>query len=104
MARKVDTATLIRGQIYIFRHPDYTPQNPKESLRFERNKPKVITDPKLLSMLEDLTEETTDGDGEVFDKPLFRINRNVEEPDSDDAPRKTRLSADRAVKKRPIRR
>ena len=104
MARKVDTATLVRGQIYIFRHPEYTPQNGKESLRFERGVPKVITDPKMLSILEELTEETQDGDGEVFEKPIFRINRNVEEPDGDEKPRKTRLSADRAVKKRPIRR
>lgn len=104
MARKVNTATLIRGQVYTLRHPDYTPQNGLESLRFERGKAKVIEDPKILKILEDLEEETSDGDGEVFVKPVFRINRNVEEAGEDEnAPRKTRLSADRVVKKRPRR-
>ena len=103
--RKVNTATLIRGQLYSLRHPDNTPQDPKESLRFEYGKSKVIEEPHILTMLEELYEETKDGDGEVFEKPIFRIDRGVT---VDDAPRgrtKTRLTADRTiVKKRPVRR
>lgn len=105
--RKVTTATLIRGQVYTLRHPDYTPQNPKESLRFKRGVPQVIDDPKIVLKLENMYEEVPDGDGEVTEKPIFRINRNVD-ADEDDAPRARRVSADREVRttangKKPLR-
>lgn len=95
--RKVTTATLIRGQVYTLRHPDYSPQNPKDSLRFKRGEPVVIDDPKIVTKLENLYEEVPDGDGEISEKPIFRINRNVDAPDEDE-PRPRRLSADREVK------
>ncbi len=99
--RKVNTATLIRGQTYTLRHPDNKPQSPKESLRFQRGKPVPIEDSRILSLLEDLTEEVRDGEGEVYEKPVFRIDRNVDEPDQAKGP--TRLSATRTVKAKPRR-
>lgn len=102
--KKVSTATLIRGQTYTLRHPDNKPQSPKDSLRFQRNKPVVIEDARTLSLLENLTEEVRDGEGEVYEKPVFRIDRNVDAPDEDNT-RTTRLSSTRAVKKKlPLRR
>lgn len=100
--RKVNTATLIRSQIYTLRHPDNTPQNPIESLRFERNVPRIIDDPKILKILEELYDEVSDGDGELYDKPLFRVDRGVmvDEDDINPRPRKTKLAADRKVKTR----
>lgn len=79
--KKVTTATLIRGSLYSFRHPDNTPQNPVEALRFERGVPVPITDQRIINILESLTDETRDGDGEYFDKPIFRIDHNVPMPD-----------------------
>lgn len=101
MARRVTTATLVRGQVYNLRHPDNKAGSPVESLRFKRNEPMVIEDPKIAKMLEDIVEETMDGDGEVFEKPVFRVERNVPEPGSDaEAGRPRRLSADRTIKTR----
>lgn len=96
--RKVTTVTLIRGQTYTFRHPDNKPTSPKDSLRFTRGEPVVIEDARIVSILEAMTEEVRDGEGEVYEKPVFRINRNVDAPDEKAGP--TRLSADRTVKKR----
>ena len=106
--RKVTTATLLRGQVYTLRHPDYTPQTPKDSLRFKRGVPLVVEEEKLIRILENLYEEVPDGDGEVSEKPVFRVSRNVDAPDGDDAPRSRRLSADREVKttangKKPVK-
>lgn len=98
--RKVDTATLVRGQVYTLRHPDFTPQNPKESLRFKRGVPVIIDDPKILRKLEDLVDEIPDGDGEITDKPIFSIKRGVIAPDDDEA-RPRRVSAEREIKLRP---
>lgn len=105
--RKVSTATLVRGQVYTLRHPDFTPQNPKESLRFQRNIPVVIEDPRILDILENMYDDVPDGDGEINEKPVFRINRNVDAPE-EDQPRSRRLSADREVRtvpsgKKPLR-
>lgn len=100
--RKVNTATLIRGQVYTMRHPDHTPQNPKDALRFERNIPKVIDEAHILAMLEDMTEEIPDGEGEVYEKPVFRIDRNVDAP-ADARSNVTKLSSTRVVKKRARR-
>lgn len=102
--KKVNTATLVRGQTYTLRHPDNKPQNPKDSLRFVRGVPVVIEEPHILARLEALTEEIRDGEGEVYEKPVFRINRGVDAPD-DDTQRPTRLSVDRVIKKKaPLRR
>jgi hypothetical protein len=95
--RKVTTATLIRGKVYTYRHPDHTPQNPKDHLRFKFGVPVVIDSPKIVQLLEDLVDEVPDGDGELLEKPIFRINRNVDAPD-DDAPRATRVDPDRKIK------
>lgn len=102
--RKVNTATLIRGELYTLRHPKSTPDKPLDSLRFEYGKPVVIDDKDILIELENLHDETTDGDGEVFEKPTFRIDRNVAEPDGGVKRGPKRLSATRTVKKRPVRR
>lgn len=102
--KRVNTATLIRGQLYTLRHPDSTPQNPIDSLRFERGKPIPISEPKILTMLENMVEETEDGEGEVYEKPLFRIDRNVAMEDAGNIKKPTRLSADRSVKKNTRRR
>ena len=102
--RMVTTATLIRGQLYTMRHPDSTPQAPKDSLRFVAGKPVVIEDKKIVDILENLYDEVTDGEGEVYEKPRFRIDRNVPsdslEADNDDLPKPQRLSPNR----KPIRR
>jgi|SRR6056297_2574865 len=98
MAKRVTTATLIRGQIYNLRHPDNRAGNPVESLRFKHGVPVVIEDPKIVKVLEDIYDESTDGDGELYEKPVFRIDRNVAEPDGETKPRAKRLSSDRQVK------
>jgi len=100
--KKVNTATLIRGKVYTLRHPDNTPQNPVDSLRFERGVPKSIEDNRILALLEGMVEEIEDGEGEVFEKPVFRIDRNVDAPE-DGVRKPTKLSATRTVKKRVVR-
>jgi len=105
--KKATTATLIRGSLYSLRHPDNTPQNPIEALRFERGVPKPINDTRIVDILENLTEETRDGDGEYYDKPIFRIDENVQvEAESNygqsgSRARPTKLASDRIVRKRP---
>jgi hypothetical protein len=101
--KRVNTATLIRGEVYTLRHPKNTPANPKEALRFKRDEPVIIEDTDVLNLLEDLHEETQDGDGEIFEKPTFHIERGVAGP----APTKrktTRLASSRVQKTRPRRR
>ena len=102
--RKVNTATLIRGKVYSFRHPDSSPQKPLDSLRFERGVPKIIEDSRILNLLEDLTEEIGDGEGELYDKPVFRVDRGVDAPDGEPVSKVSKLSSTRVVKKKPIRR
>lgn len=102
--RKVNTATLIRGQLYTFRHPDNRPDNPIDSLRFENGKPVIVEDKEILALLEDIYTETEDGDGEVYEKPLFLIERGVAPPEDEKKQRRHRLSADREVKRRPRKR
>lgn len=105
--KKVNTATLIRGSLYTLRHPKSTPQEPKDALRFEYGKPVVIDDTDILRKLENMYDEITDGDGEVYEKPRFRVDRGVPMPtDDDEQPsygtraRPKRLSATRKVKRR----
>jgi hypothetical protein len=102
--KKVTTATLIRGSIYALRHPDNSPQSPVDSLRFENGIPVVIDDPAIAKTLEELYVETVDGDHEHFEKPVFRIDRNVPHPDAEAGPSRkkkpTRLSSTRTVRKR----
>lgn len=102
--RKVNTATLIRGEIYTLRHPKSTPTHPKDSLRFEHGKPVVIEDLDVLKILEDLYDTTIDGDGEEFEKPTFHVQRGVQAPDDDLSNKPKRLSSSRAVKRKPLRR
>lgn len=104
MAKRVNTVTLIRGEVYTFRHPDSTPAKPIDSLRFEYGKPVTVEDPKILSILENIYDNTVDGDGEEYEKPRFKVERNVLEQSSETKRGPTRLSADRAVRKRPVRR
>lgn len=103
---RVNTATLIRGEVYSLRHPDSTAKDPKDSLRFEYGVPVVITEKKILDILENLHDITFDGDGEEFEKPRFRVDRNVPAPDASasNIKRPTRLAADRRVKTRPRKR
>ena len=84
---KVDTATLIRGRTYTLR-----------SIKFERGVPKVITDKAFLEILEDEVDEVPDGEGEVYEKPRFRIDRSVANPEAG-GPTVKRLSATREVRK-----
>lgn len=102
--KKVNTATLIRGEVYTMRHPDHTPQKPLESLRFRYGEPVIVEDPKILSILENLYDEMTDGEGEVYEKPRFRVERNVNAPEQGNVKQPTRLSSTRKVKSRPRRR
>jgi hypothetical protein len=108
MATKLcTTVTLIRGQLYTYRHPDGTPQNPKDSIRFEYGVALPIDDPKLIKTLENMTEEVRDGDGEYYDKPIFRVDRNVRDPraeEDDAAPKRATASAHRAIRTVPKRR
>jgi hypothetical protein len=96
--KKANTATLIRGQTYTLRHPDHKPQSPKDALRFERGIPVVIEDLRILGILQDMMEEVEDGEGEVYEKPVFRVDRNVDAPEAVGGPK--RLSATRVVKRR----
>lgn len=102
---RVNTATLIRGEVYTLRHPDGTAKDPKDSIRFEYGVPVIITDKKILEILENIHDVTFDGDGEEFEKPRFRVDRNVPAPDDtkSNVKRPTRLSSDRKIKKRPVR-
>jgi hypothetical protein len=67
----VTTATLVRGRIYFYR-------DLKEP--FEIGVPRVVEDEATAAALEELHFETTDGDGERFEKPLFLVQRNVPRP------------------------
>jgi hypothetical protein len=101
MSKLVTTATLIRGKVYTLRHPDGTPQDPKDSIRFEYGKPQVLDDPKIAAYLEKLHDKISDGDGEEWEKPVFRISRNVPDPREasiEDELRPRRVSASRTVK------
>ena len=102
--KRVNTATLVRGEVYTYRHPDSTPQKPIDSLRFTYGVPVVIEEVKILEILEDLCDETADGEGEIYEKPRFRIDRGVASPVPDNNRRPTRLDSGRSVKKKPIRR
>jgi hypothetical protein len=102
-SKRVNTATLIRGETYVVRHPDNTPANPRESLTFTRDVPKVIDEKPVLDYLEGLYDEIEDGDGEVYEKPRFRVERNVPEPEANEVNKPKRLAADRKVKRRTRR-
>lgn len=97
--KRVNTATLIRGETYVIRHPDNTPSNPRESITFRYGVPVVITENHVLDMLEGLYDEIPDGDGEVYEKPRFRIDRGVAPPETEER-KPVRLSPTRTVKKR----
>ncbi|MET4190692.1 MULTISPECIES: hypothetical protein [unclassified Bradyrhizobium] len=79
----VTTATLVRGRIYYFKE---TP--------FEIGIPKPVSE-DVAAALEELHDETTDADGEVFGKPLFHVQRNQVAPTTD---------ASKAQQARPVRR
>lgn len=99
--KKVNTATLIRGEV--FSHRPWTPpgMTPKEPIRFKYGEPVVITDAAILAELEDMYDETTDGDGEIFEKPRFSVARNVMPPEADGGIRRPkRLAANRKIVKR----
>jgi hypothetical protein len=98
--KMVNTATLVRGKVYTLRHPDNKPQSPRDSLRFVKGVPLIIEEPHILRLLENLTDDVTDGDGEVFAKRLFRIDRNVPAPESsgDDYQEDTRVRSSRVTR------
>lgn len=105
--KRCTTVTLIRGGVLSVRLPVHLQkgETPAEPIRFERNKPVVIDDKTVADWLENQFEEIEDGEGEVYEKPTFRVDRNVPIPGSDEPVNRTkRLSADRQVKKRPRKR
>lgn len=95
--------TLVRGESYTLRNPKSTPTAPLASLKFERGIPQYVDDAAVLKTLENLADETTDSDGEIYEKPRFLVERNVRraEDAEDAAPRVRRLSPTRTVKLRP---
>lgn len=101
-AKLVDTATLIRGQVYSYRH-NY--QDVKDNpLKFVKGEAVIVTNKDLLADLEDLVDEVEDGEGEAFEKPVFRIARKVQEPDSNEgSTRVRRLAADRPIRRRRMK-
>lgn len=102
---KVNTATLKRGRTYTQRskkpiNPS-DPDNPIYAQKFERDVPVVIETEEFLRALESEMDTLTDGEGEQYEKPRFKIERGVEPPDgAENRPRVTRLSVDRSIKKR----
>jgi hypothetical protein len=64
----VNTATLIRGRVYVFKNQ-----------RFDVGVP-VIVDDKLASILEEKVNITEDTDGEEFEKSVFVVRRGVPPP------------------------
>lgn len=109
-AQKVDTATLIRGEVVSVRLPRHLDKGkpeggPSDPIRFEYGKPVPVKDKDVLKYLEDMTDEITDGEGEVYEKPRFRVDRNVSTPEPESTgPRRTRLEANRTVKRKPRKR
>lgn len=79
----VNTATLVRGRVYVFRHEG-------ENIQFELDVAKVVDD-ALASKLEDLVSEVHDTDGDAFEKPLFHVRRGVPRPEKGAAPVSKRL-------------
>jgi hypothetical protein len=104
-AQRVNTATLIRGQVLSFRLPKHLQKKIEdaEPIRFAHGKPLPIADTALLKHLEDMHDEIEDGEGEVYAKPVFRIERNVELLDDGSVSRVKRLASDRVAKRRPKR-
>lgn len=64
----VITATLERGRVYYYK--DH---------RFEVGVSTVVSE-DLASILEDLYDQTTDSEGEAFEKPYFHVQRGVPRP------------------------
>ena len=89
--KKVNTATLVRGSIYVKRHPKSTSTNPIDSIRFERGVPIVIDDRDLLDDLEDDVDVVTDDDGDEVEKPRFLIEYSVTDPRPQRSNRRKRL-------------
>lgn len=100
--KRVNTATLIRGEIYTMRHPHSTPQSPKDPVRFEYGKPVVITDSKLLDTLENLIDLTEDGDGDQYEKPRFKISKMVLPPDEEKKPLRVSGNVGRPRRRRVV--
>lgn len=65
---KVHTATLLTGRIYIYKNQQF----------FAGVETVVTAD--VADVLEDLYNVTRDGDNEEYEKPLFRVQRNVPPP------------------------
>jgi len=78
----VNLATLVRGRVYY--HKD---------VRFELGKPVVVSN-ELATILEDLVQEVHDADREVYEKPLFLVQRSVPRP----------VPVDEKVQRRPTTR
>jgi hypothetical protein len=61
-------ATLVRGRVYYYKDD-----------RFDVNQPKVVSK-GIADALEELYDETSDSEGERFEKPFFRIERGIPPP------------------------
>lgn len=105
--KRVNTVTLIRGSLLSVRIPRHLEKGsvPSEPVRFERGKPVVIEDKDWLAWFEGQYEEIEDGEGEVYEKPTFRVDRNVPMPGEDEPTRRPpkKLAADRQIKRRRTR-
>lgn len=60
------TATLIRGRYYSYK-----------SVKFYKGEPQEVT-PEFAAELEDLVDEVVDREGELIEKPRFKLNYNAE--------------------------
>lgn len=69
---KVNTATLLRGRVYVF-----------ENVHFQRGVPTIVG-PDLAMKLEDLYDEVQDSDSDTFEKPYFLVEMDVDPPSDED--------------------
>lgn len=64
----VNTATLLRGRVYVYKN-----------VSFERGIP-VVVDDALAAELEEMFDEVRDADQEIIEKPLFSVVYEVARP------------------------
>lgn len=68
-------ATLVRNSIYVFNH--MVDGESKGYYTFERAVPVPVSE-ELADVLEELTEEVPDSDGDLITKDLFKIDRDAQ--------------------------
>lgn len=90
----VTVVTLIRGKNYTFHWYDDEKGESKGYFTFERAVPQPVPD-DLANILEELTEDVEDSDGELITKDVFRVER--------DAPVRSFLAPKKATRFRLVR-